>query len=177
MMFGLYALIQMLRAAVLHVPKDHVTVQSTLNAAQSGDFALLSFGQYDMAMASSRAMPQDQRIALDGQCGATLRQFTFLHPYITVQNVSFTGVLQAHSRFVYFDCRGNYGVLSNCVLDAGKALKVCATFMGITMVSVMGDSTRITRNFGHDGGAVDFFRLFGRNNYVVEGIGNHTDFI
>lgn len=202
-------------AGMLQVPKDFATVQAALTAAQPGDTILLAPGVYPESVASVRSGTADQRIILDGQGQATLRQFTFRHSYITVQNLTLTGVTQAYSRLVYFNHGGHFGVLSNCVLDVAKAPKVygvewraprnkpfgdgeaashCLVIsnevrnvVGITMLSVMGDSNRIVGNFVHDGGAVDFFRLFGRNNYIgynvcsnnyiVEGIGNHPDFI
>lgn len=201
--------------ATLRVPQDHSTVQAAMNAAQPGDVVLLSAGRYDESVTSARAGTEERRIVLDGQGVATLRQFTFRHPYITVQNVTFSGVTQAYSRLVYFGHGGHFGVLSNCELDAGLTLRVYAiewqaprtkpfgegeaashclivsneirSVLGITMLSVMGDSNRVIGNFIHDGGAVDFFRLFGRNNYlaynvcsnnfIYTGVGNHPDFI
>ncbi|MCS7089697.1 MAG: hypothetical protein RMN51_01730 [Verrucomicrobiota bacterium] len=202
-------------AAILRVPGDHATVQAALNAAQPGDVVLLSARFYDEAVASVRGGTADRRIVLDGQGQATLKQFTFRHPYITVQNLAFTGVTQAYSRLVYFGHGGHFGVLSNCVLDARVALRVYGiewqaprvkpfgegevashcliisneirNVLGITMASIMGDSNRIIGNLIRDGGAVDFFRLFGRhnylaynvcsNNYIYPGVGNHPDFI
>jgi len=203
------------QAAVLRVPADYATVVSAMNAAQPGDVVLLSAGVYDESVKTVRGGEPGRRIVLDGQGVATLRQFTFQHPWVTVQNVRFTGVTQAYSRLVYFGHGGHFGVLSNCVLDVAGAPKVygiewqaprvkpfgegeaashCLVIsneirnvIGITMASIMGDSNRVVGNFLHDGGAVDFFRLFGRgnylgqnvcsNNYVVEGVGNHPDFI
>lgn len=201
--------------AILRVPGDYSTVQAAMNAAQPGDVVLLSAGRYEEAVASVRGGTPEQRIVLDGQGQASIRQFTFRHPYITVQNITFAGVTQAYSRLVYFAHGGHFGTLSNCVLDAGMTLRVygiewqaprtkpfgegeaashCLVIsnevrnvLGITMVSVMGDSNRVVGNFIHDGGAVDFFRLFGRNNYLAynvcsnnflyPGVGNHPDFI
>lgn len=202
-------------AATLRVPENYRTVQAALNDAQPGDVVLLSPGFYDEAVASARAGNAERRIVLDGQGQAGIRQFTFRHPYITVQNLTITGVTQAYSRLVYFAHNGHFGVLSNCLLDVRSALRVygiewqaastkpfgagevasycliisnrICNVLGITMASVMGDSNRVIGNFIHDGGAVDFFRLFGRhnylaynicsNNYIYTGVGNHPDFI
>lgn len=213
-LLGLCALTEV-RAATIRVPQDQPTVQAAMRAAQPGDLVLLSAGHYDEAVASVRGGTPDARIVLDGQGQATIRQFTFRHPWITVQNLQITGVTQAYSHLVYFDRGGHFGVLSNCVVDArlsprvygigwnsprtkpfgeGEAASFCLVIsnevrnvLGITMVNVMGDSNRVVGNFIHDGGAVDFFRVFGRghyigfnvcsNNYIYEGIGNHPDFI
>jgi hypothetical protein len=199
----------------LIVPDEFATVQAAVNAAQPGDIVLLSPGVYPEMVATVRGGSAERRIVLDGQGRATLQQFTFRHPYITVQNVYLTGVTQWYSRLVYFDHGAHWSVLSNCVVDAGAALRVygiewraprtkpfgegeAASYcliisnevrnvLGITMLSIMGDSNRVVGNFIRDGGAVDFFRLFGRNNYIgynvcsndylAEGIGNHPDFI
>jgi hypothetical protein len=202
-------------AATLVVPGQYSTVQAAFNAAQPGDTILLSSGVYNESVVTVRSGTSEQRIVVDGQGWATLQQFTFRHSYITVQNVRFTGVTQMYSRLVYFDHYGHYGVLSNCVLDAALAPKVYGiewrnptikpfgggeaasnclivnneirNVLGTTMVSIMGDFNRVVGNYLHDGGSVDFFRLFGRNNYIgynncsnnyiVEGSGNHADFI
>ncbi|GIX49821.1 MAG: hypothetical protein KatS3mg132_015 [Limisphaera sp.] len=206
---------QVCLAEVLHVPADYPTAQAAMDAAQPGDVVLLSAGVYDESVKTVRGGEPGRRIVLDGLGVATLRQFIFRHPWVTVQNVRFTGVTQAYSRLVYFGHGGHFGVLSNCVLDVagvpkvygiewqaarvkpfgtGEVASACVivsneirNVIGITMASVMGDSNRVVGNFLRDGGAVDFFRLFGRdnyigynvcsNNYVVEGVGNHPDFI
>lgn len=202
-------------AETLRVPDQYATVQLAIHAAQPGDVVLLSPGAYAERVVTARGGTPERRIVIDGQGQATLQQFIFRHPYITVQNLHFTGVTQAYSRLVYFAQGGHFGVLSNCVLDAANAPKVYGVewqapltkpfgegeaashcliisnevrnVMGITMLSIMGDSNRIVGNFIRDGGAVDFIRLFGRysyigynvcsNNYIVEGLGNHPDFI
>jgi len=199
----------------LQVPSQYATVQAAMNAAQPGDIVLLSSGVYAEQVTTVRGGSREQRIVLDGQARATLQQITFRHPYVTVQNLSISGVTQAYSRLVYFDEGGHFGILSNCVLDASSALRVygvewraprakpfgggesashCLVIsnevrnvLGTTMMSIMGDSNRVVGNVLRDGGAVDFFRLFGRNNYIgynvcsnnylAEGIGNHPDFI
>jgi hypothetical protein len=186
-----------------------------MNAAQPGDLVLLSPGAYLENVSTVRSGTAGARITLDGQNQASIRQFNFNHSYVTVQNVTISGITQWYSRLVYFNHGAHYGILSNCVLDAQSALRVygiewrapsakpfgngevashCLVIsndirnvLGITMVSAMGDSNRFIGNFIHDGGAVDFFRLFGRsnyiggnvcsNNYIAEGIGNHPDFI
>ncbi len=212
---GAWAIPAALWAGILRVPQDYPTVQAAVNAAQPGDIVLLSPGVYPEMVATVRGGTPEQRIVLDGQGQATLRQFNFRHPYVTVQNVHFTGVTQAYSRLIYFDHGGHFGILSNCVLDAALALRVYGVewraprtkpfgtgetasncliisnevrnVLGITMLSIMGDSNRVIGNFVRDGGAVDFFRLFGRNNYIgynvcsnnylYSGVGNHPDFI
>lgn len=214
-MFGLMLFPIEVLPATLNVPTQYPTVQSALNSAQPGDLVLISPGVYNESVVTVRSGTSQQRIVVDGQGGATLRQFTFRHSYITVQNVIFTGITQMYSRLVYFDHNGHYGILSNCILDAARAPKVYGiewrapitkpfgqgevasncliinniirNVIGITMASIMGDFNRVVNNYIHDGGAVDFFRLFGRNNYIgyntcynnyiVEGIGNHPDFI
>jgi hypothetical protein len=213
--FGVLFFAKSSSAAILNVPANYATVQAAFNAAQPGDTILLAAGIYNESVTSKRNGTPAARIVLDGQSVATVKQFTFSHSYITVQNVTFTGVTTMYSRLVYFDHGGHYGILSNCVLDAALAPKVYGiewkapttkpfgageaasnclivnneikNVLGTTMISMMGDSNRVVGNYLHDGGAVDFFRLFGSNNYIgynncsndyiTEGSGNHPDFI
>jgi hypothetical protein len=59
--------------------------------------------------------------------------------------------------------------------------------LGTSMLAVGGNHNRIQGNRVQNGGQVDFLRLFGRsnyivgnffsNNYTVEGVGNHPDFV
>lgn len=202
-------------AATLLVPSQYPTVQAAVNAAQPGDLVLLSAGSYPERVVTVRGGTPERRIVVDGQSQATIQQFNFRHPYVTLQNVQLTGVTQWYSRLVYFDHGGHFSVLSNCVLDVANAFRVYGiewraprtkpfgtgevasqclivsneirNVLGITMISLMGDSNRVIGNYLRDGGAVDFFRVFGRNNYlgynvcsnnyIAAGIGNHPDFI
>jgi hypothetical protein len=202
-------------AATLNVPGQYSSVQAAFNAAQPGDTILLSPGVYNESVVTVRNGSSEQRIVLDGRGVGTIKQFTFRHSYITVQNITFTGVTTPYSGLVSFDHNGHHGILSNCVLDVALAPKVngirwqssntkpfgqgevasyCTivdneirNVLGTTMVSIMGDFNRVVGNYIHDGGAVDFFRVFGRNNYIgynnchnnykVQGVENHPDFI
>jgi len=203
-LFGLCVLTEV-RAATIRVPQDQPTVRAAMNAAQPGDVVLLSAGHYNEAVTSVRGGAPDARIVLDGQGQATIRQFIFRHPWITVQNLQITGVTQAYSYLVYFDRGGHFGVLSNCVVDAGLSPRVygiswnsprtkpfgegeAASFclvisnelrnvLGITMVNVMGDSNRVVGNVIRDGGMVDFLRLFGRHHYIAYNVFSNAYYV
>jgi len=72
---------------------------------------------------------------------------------------------------------------SNCLLVSNRVTGV----LGTTVISVYGASNRLIGNYIHDVGAADFMRLWGEtnwivgntfsNNFKVEGVGNHVDFI
>lgn len=72
---------------------------------------------------------------------------------------------------------------SNCQIVNNRITGILAS----TALTIMGDNNLIQGNYVHDVGQADFVRLWGRannirgnvftNNFPVEGVGNHIDFI
>jgi hypothetical protein len=194
-----------------------LTVQKAVDTAQAGDRVSVGPGTYNETVCSKRAGAAGGPIVLDGQGGATVKQVTLKHTYIHLQNFTVTGWTNRNSQLVYFDRGASCCVVSNNVVDVNYARGVqgirwaaprtlplgtgvgdvgCDNWVvsntvwrvcGTTMIAVFGDRNVVQGNRLLDGEAVDFFRLFGRSNYIVgnvcsnnfasEDIGNHPDFI
>lgn len=190
-----------------------LTVQKGVNTAQPGDIVRVGSGTYSQDVKTARSGTRNASITLDGQNIATLRSIYMGHENINLVNFKIAGRTNRFSSLLFMERRAHHCVISNNILDgeftqsiymlrwntptnlpfgdeaASDTLVVSNTFqhgIGSAIVSVFGDRNFIVGNRLIDSDAVDWFRLWGRSNYIVGNlcsnlfvsgtVGNHPDF-
>lgn len=168
-----------------------LTVQKGVNSALAGDTLLVGSGVYTQEVLSARSGTIASRITLDGQGVAQVYSFLLQHSNITLQNFTISGKTNGYLLYMYPN--GDNCIVSNNVVDGQFAngmpivkwegsgsppfgdagsdnLIISNTFkrgMGVPMIASFGDRNVFFGNRLLDSDAVDWFRVFGRTNYVV----------
>jgi hypothetical protein len=107
-------------AATLNVPATYSTVQAAINAAQPGDTVLIAAGVYnETSLRTVRSGTALNRIVIDGQGVATIKQFQFYgHQYITLKNITVKGFTTTSYGIVWFKEGSHWARCENVTVDA-----------------------------------------------------------
>lgn len=191
-----------------------LTVQKGVKNAQAGDTVLVGAGTYSETVTSARSGASGSRIVVDGQGVATIHSILLAHQYLTLQDCTIAG--KASGWWMFMAHGAHNCVISNNVFDgeyntnmfemlrwdtpesghlpwgtnvASDTLVISNTFkrsIGMPVITVFGDRNVIKNNRLIDGDAVDWFRVWGRTNYIVGNLcsnlffsgieNNHPDF-
>ncbi len=190
-----------------------LTVQKGVDTAQPGDIVRVGPGTYSQDVITARSGTSNAPIVLDGQAVAVVRSFNLRHQYITLQNFSIKGRTNYYSSLLLFNRGAHHCVVSNNMLDCDFVTNVFPVSwytpstkpfgedagshnlfvnntitkgMAMPMMTIYGNGNIIQGNRLVDGNMVDWFRLWGRSNYIVANLcsnnfyssaGNHPDFI
>lgn len=180
-------------AATINVPADQATVQQGIAAAQPGDTVLVAAGSYVEDIETVRAGTAENRITIDGQNVATVRQINFKHPYVTIQGFAVEGKNVALQAAAWFHVGAHYCILEDCQIDN----QLTNDFIGISfkpgpslpfsvdtasncqitnntvrnvaatvMIAVQGADNLVEGNTCVDGAEVDYLRIFGQRNII-----------
>ena len=183
---------------VINVPDDYLTIDEALFHATPGDTILVGAGVYPETADTVRSGTADQRITIDGQGVATMKQFQFENQYITLKNMRFeSAAIPAFGNYIYLDRGAHYARIENCTIvgqytkdvngivwappstkpfgtDAASNCVITgvdiSNLLAATMISFMGDNNVIEHCNLHDGRTIDFLRGWGRNNIVRDNV-------
>lgn len=184
----------------LSITTPFLTVQRGLNLAKAGDSILLSEGFYNETAKTISNGSLNSKITIDGQNVGILRGLQLRNSHHFIKNVIIKGETNTYSRLVYFDFNAHNNIISNCIIDADKTLRIYGVewrtppstqlpygsgnvasnnllinnqiknVLGITFVSMCGDRNTLANNLIIDGGSADILRLFGRSNLITGNI-------
>lgn len=175
------------------VPQDYATVQLAVDSAVAGDVIILSAGTYNETVTTGSSGTSTDRITIEGETGAILKQLIIQNPYWTVRGIKFQGITAGISRYIWLLRGAHFTRIENCTINAGLINDVmgiewfypstqpfgtdapsdCVVtgveiydVKGTSYVTMMGDRNVLENCTFRDGAQVDFLRLFGRNNII-----------
>jgi hypothetical protein len=187
---------------------NYSTVQACANAAQPGDTCLVYAGNYPEAVSTARGgTGESSRIIFKAEGVATIKEFNFKHPYVTLDGFDITGSTATWAASVIVGSAANYClIINNTIRDgaanvggiriseqSGVSADNCIvrgnTLRNLRYVfwSISGDNHLFENNKLERLNSGDFIYLFGRNTTIrrnifregnaIAGSSNHPDFI